>query len=147
RLVDAPAASVQFLQKHMRAVEPVEARLLQQLLADLDSDRFETRSKAERELEKLGELAEPALRRALREKPPSLELRRRIEGLLKQLEGPITSPETLRRLRAVEVLEHIGTQEARQVLRALAGGTPDARLTREAQAVLDRLARRSAGNP
>jgi hypothetical protein len=43
----------------------------------------------------------------------------------------------------VQVLEYIGTAEVKQVLQALAEGTPEARLTQEAKASLERLARRS----
>ena len=50
-------------------------------------------------------------------------------------------------LRAVEVLERIGTPEARQVLAKLADGAPEARLTQEAKASLQRLAKRSAPGP
>jgi hypothetical protein len=53
----------------------------------------------------------------------------------------------LRRLRAVEVLEHLDTEQARQLLRTLAGGSPEVRLTREAGAALDRLTRRPAVTP
>jgi hypothetical protein len=42
-------------------------------------------------------------------------------------------------LRAVEVLERIGTPEAREVLQTLANGVPDVTFTREAQAALKRL--------
>jgi hypothetical protein len=51
------------------------------------------------------------------------------------------------RLRAAEVLEHCGTPAARQLLRALAGGAPAARLTREARVALQRLARRPGSQP
>jgi hypothetical protein len=51
----------------------------------------------------------------------------------------IRSPETLRQLRAVQALEHIGSSEARQVLAVLARGAPEARLTHEANAALTRL--------
>ena len=44
-------------------------------------------------------------------------------------------------LRAVAVLERIGTPQARRVLATLAGGAEGARLTREAQASLQRLRR------
>jgi hypothetical protein len=44
-----------------------------------------------------------------------------------------SSDETLRSLRAIEVLEHIATPEARQVLQELAEGAPNARLTPEAK--------------
>jgi hypothetical protein len=48
----------------------------------------------------------------------------------------------LRPRRAVEVLERAGTAEARQLLEHLAEGEPEAFLTREARAALDRSARR-----
>jgi RNA polymerase sigma factor (sigma-70 family) len=44
-----------------------------------------------------------------------------------------------RPLRAIEVLETIGTPDALQVLRSLAGDSPDAPLTEEARAALRRL--------
>jgi hypothetical protein len=59
---------------------------------------------------------------------------------LKALESG-SSPETVRLVRAVEVLEHIGTAEARELLELLARGTPEARITREAKAALTRLQR------
>ncbi len=71
----------------------------------------------------------------------SLELRRRIESLLGRLNYPLTAPKTIRELRAVEVLEHIGTAQARQVLRKLAEGAAGSRLTDAAKASLERLAK------
>ncbi len=44
----------------------------------------------------------------------------------------------LRELRAVEVLERIGTAEARVLLQTLVGGWPDALLTREARLAVAR---------
>jgi hypothetical protein len=49
-------------------------------------------------------------------------------------------------LRAIEVLEHIGTPEARQVLDTLARGAAVARVTQEAKASLKRLAQQT-GRP
>ena len=40
------------------------------------------------------------------------------------------------------VLEAIGSAEAKQLLESLANGAPEANLTREAKAALERLARR-----
>jgi hypothetical protein len=99
-----------------------------------------------RDLEALKDEARPALRRALADNP-SAEVRKRLEELLSR---PALLPpgEALRRVRAVEVLERLGTPEARRLLGALAGGEPEARLTREAQAALRRLAERAApGKP
>ena len=50
-------------------------------------------------------------------------------------------PEALRGVRGVQVLEMIANPEARKVLAVLAGGAAGARLTQEAQASLERLAR------
>jgi hypothetical protein len=47
-------------------------------------------------------------------------------------------------VRAVEVLELIGSDEARRLLRELAKGPAEARQTQEAKAALARLARHSA---
>jgi len=92
-------------------------------------------------LEDQGIRAEAVLRQAVASRP-SLEVRRRLEELLARLEGATPSLESLRMLRSVEALEYIGTKAARQVLETLARGAPDARLSREAIAAVERLARR-----
>jgi hypothetical protein len=146
-LASAPAADrevVPFLRKHVKAVPPSDDKRLGQLITDLDNDEFAVRERAQRELERMGEEAVPALRKALAGKP-ALEVRRRIESILKK---PRTlSPEMLQVVRAVEVLENIGTPEARELLKSLADGVPEAVLTQEAKASLERLARRPAVKP
>jgi len=59
----------------------------------------------------------------------------------------IEARKRLRLLRALAVLEYAGTQEAKTCLRLLAGGLAEARLTREAKAALERLARHSTAAP
>jgi hypothetical protein len=78
------------------------------------------------------------LRQALRGKP-SAELRRRVGDLLQRL--VTASPQRLRALRSLELLEGMNTAESRLLLQSLAGGAPDAWLTREAKAALDRQPR------
>jgi WD40 repeat protein len=141
RLADSPGQAVPLLKQHLRPVEPADADQLRRLIADLDSDTFAVREDASKRLEELGESAEGALRRALADRP-SPEACRRIGRLLEALRGPVTRPEALRSLRALAVLEDIGTPEARQALDRVAQGAPEARLTREAKASLERLARR-----
>jgi WD40 repeat protein len=143
-LVAAPTQAVPLLGRRVRPVPPADPRRLGRLIADLDSDRFAAREAASQELARLGEQARPALAKALAGRPPP-EARRRIEGLLERPEGGTLAPEELRALRAVQVLEQVGTREARQVLGALARGAPEARLTREAQSSLGRLTRPPAG--
>jgi RNA polymerase sigma factor (sigma-70 family) len=146
-LAAVPPQAVPFLKERLRrATVMVDRERLARLIADLDNDRFAVREEATAELEKLGELAEPALVRAL-QGGPSLEARRRLDSLLERIAGRVHSPERLRTLRAVEVLEQIGTAEAREVLGVLARGTPGAWLTQEAKAALERLERRLASVP
>ena len=55
--------------------------------------------------------------------------------------GPAQSAEPRRMVRAVEVLENIGTAEARTLLESLAAGEAGTLLTTEAKASLNRLTR------
>jgi hypothetical protein len=136
--------AVPFLAERLRPVSRVTNEQLARLIADLDSDRFKVRSRASEELHRLGAQAEPALRKVLAGQP-SPEVRRRVQALL--ADSRTLSDEELHVLRAVEVLEHMGSPGARQVLEVLATGVPEARLTREARASLERLAGRQAAKP
>jgi RNA polymerase sigma factor (sigma-70 family) len=137
-LASSPAEALPLLKEHLHPARSADAQRLRRLLADLESEQFAVREKAQRELEELGDLAEPVLRQALEGKP-SLEMRRRVQAVLEHLRGPVTQPELLRSLRAVAVLEDIGTPEARGLLETLAADADEARQTREAKAALRRL--------
>jgi RNA polymerase sigma factor (sigma-70 family) len=130
--------AVSFLKRHLHPVPHPDPKRIVQLISELDSTAFAVRQSAFAELKKMDVLAAQALRKTMRANPP-LELRRRIESLLQGIHAPVPSAEILRALRAVAVLEHIGSQPARQFTRTLAKGAPDARLTREAGAALGRL--------
>jgi RNA polymerase sigma factor (sigma-70 family) len=142
----APADAVKFFAEHVRPVEAPDPKRIQRLLDDLDSDQFAVRKQASAELEKLGELVAPALGKALKGEP-STEARRRIEELLKNIDNIAPQGELLRSLRAIEMLELIGTPAARKFLEKLATGGPEARLTREAQSALQRLERLNPRQP
>jgi WD40 repeat protein len=145
RLADAPEQALLLLRKQVRPVKLAPAEQTRPLLADLDSDDFDRREAASARLRELGDRARVALRQA-RKAGPALEKRKRLEALLKALEET-PSGETLGELRAVAVLERIGTREARELLEELAAGDPEARLTREAKVSLERLAKRHAWKP
>jgi WD40 repeat protein len=138
--------AVPFLKEHLRPAEPIDPHRLARWIADLDDRNFEVREKANLELKKQVELAEPALRKALTNSPTA-EVRRRIESLLEKLERGILTSQVLQVIRAIEVLEHIGTPEAIQALQILAGGTPKARLTQESKASVERLTKRPRTTP
>jgi hypothetical protein len=108
-----------------RKAEPSEeqAQKARELIRKLDDDEFRVRDEATQELAKLGLAAERFLTEALRAKP-SPEARLRMEKLLQELRGFDN------RLRAIRVLELVGTEEAKALLRELGP---------EGQAALERL--------
>ena len=73
--------SVLFLRERLRLVPAVSPSRLTQLVAELDSERFDIREKAGRELVALGNVAESILNKAAREHP-SPEVRRRAQLIL-----------------------------------------------------------------
>jgi WD40 repeat protein len=115
-------------------------------LAKLDDDTFSVRQSAERDLANLGELVEPALREALKQKPAA-DKRERMEQLLAKLApGAVPSNHMLRASRAIEALERIGSSEAQVVLEALANGVQESRITQQASDALARC-KRKKDNP
>jgi hypothetical protein len=73
---------------------------------------------------------------------PSLDLRQRLEGLLKRLDLGKLAGDDLRLLRAVEALEAMGTAQARRLFQEWSRGAAGALLTEEARAALARLERK-----
>jgi hypothetical protein len=129
------------LKERLKPVPGVDEKEIARLIAELDADDFGVREKATRELSKLGAAAEPALRKVL-DGSPSAEVRQRALHVLEGQQKGESAAEWVASLRALEVLEHLGTPEARELLQALAKGAPGARLTQEAKAALERVGRR-----
>jgi hypothetical protein len=147
RLLAQPEAALGFLKERIRpAAVKIEAGLIDRLIVDLASTQYPVRNKAEVELARLGELAEPSLRKAL-DQNLTLEVRQRVDKLLKRLmdERADPPPERLRILRVVETLETMASPAAVELLTAWSKGTPGALLTREAEEALQRLAKRVSG--
>ena len=113
---------------------------MEQLIAQLDHEQFKVRQKATTELLEIGERLVPALDKALAAKP-GLETSLRLQSLRTRLTGLVLKGARLQAYRGVELLEHIGTPDARQALQMLAGGAPGALVTTQAQAALARLTR------
>jgi hypothetical protein len=137
----SPKGAVALLGEHLKPVAEPDVKQVRRWLADLDGDDFAVREKASAELGRLGELVRPVLDAALRN-GPSPEATRQVRALLDRLKvGAALSPEDLRSHRAVEVLGGVGTPEAKRLLQELAKGAPAARLTRDADAALQRRSR------
>jgi hypothetical protein len=136
----SPEEAVKLIRDRVpKATAPDQGSRIDELIKQLDDDQFDVRENATKELIKLGKTAEKAVREVLA-KPPSAEVKRRAEVILEKLKGGLAAaPDGLRLVRAVEVLEHLGTAEARTLLEALAKGSADAALTVEAKAALERL--------
>jgi hypothetical protein len=136
-LLQRSADPVTVLRGHVAPVAPAESALLARLIKGLDHDRYDIRERSRAQLEKLGDRAMGAIMQAL-QKPASLEAAR----LLHQIQNKLASdwpPVDLTGGRAIEVLEHLATPDARQLLEELASGMPEARITQQAKRALARM--------
>src|SRR5262245_11343739 len=143
-LIGSPKQALTFLRARLKPVPAPDQKKIDQWLADLDSNDFNTRESASKELERIGALALPALRKKLDSQLPSLEVRRRMERIIEKTAGVVLSAEDLRATRAIEVLHGIGNAEAQELLTTLSRGAAGAKLTEDAKSALALLARRSA---
>jgi WD40 repeat protein len=147
-LTAAPKQSLSLFSEHLKPVPSPDAKRRMALIADLDSGEYAVRERANAALEKSGRPVTPALHQAL-EKASSNELRRRLKELIEKTERwPIPPGDTLRNVRALEVLENIDSAEAWKIIRTMSGGAPGAIETEDAKATLQRLnARRPQAKP
>ncbi len=141
-LVGAGNNAVKLLAARLQPIPAADPARLARLLSDLDHERFNVREQASKELEVLAEAARPALEKALAAGPEGEQLAR-LKALWAKLEGS-PSPERMRTLRALEVLEYIGTTDAEELLKRIAKGARGALETEHAIAAVTRLQNRRA---
>jgi WD40 repeat protein len=137
-LASIPDQAVPYLRNRLPVHETADAARVARLLTDLDDDRFSVRERAMKDLAEMGDAAEPLLREQLAA-GPSPEVRQRVEVLLDSAQHTVGDADTVRALRAVEVLERIATPAARDALGELAAGKSGAKLKSRAQSALRRL--------
>lgn len=140
RLMRYPAVCAPFLKRRLLSRKEIEIARLRAWIADLDDDDFHKRETASKELAKHLPAAEPLLKERLANKP-SLEMRRRIEHLLSLLESHTLSPETIRDLRALEVLERSGSAAIDDMARELTEGNHDPHIIAAVKSARQRLRR------
>jgi WD40 repeat protein len=129
--------AVAYLKEKLQPVQSVGDQV-RELLPKLDGEKYATREAAFGALKKLGPVIEMDLCAALEGKV-SPEMRKRLQKLVDSWEKRPTSAEELRGVRAIQVLERIGSAEARAVLARVAEGAPGAWLTQQARLALKRL--------
>jgi hypothetical protein len=138
-LAAEPVAALVLLGARLAPVPPADGTALGRWVAEFLSGGEPARAQAAEGLLRLGDRAEPALRRAASWLPAGPE-RERVEELRHRIRTAPPTPEALRGLRAVELLVQVATPEARALLEGLAAGAPEAALTDAAAAALARLA-------
>jgi WD40 repeat protein len=137
RLLDSRREAVAMLRRRLQPAKAIPQADLDRLIATLDDDNFVARERASKRLTALGPVAEKGLRET-QEKKRSAEMQKRGRELLAKLLRGLPA-EQARELRAVEVLEAVGTPEAGALLQKLADGAPDWPLTDDARAAVERL--------
>ena len=111
---------------------------IQRLIADLDSDQFTERDSASKALSELGQRVKPYLAEAVKT-AESTKVQDRAKKILKGLQGATATPHQLRQMRAVLVIELIGDNESKNLLKKWSDGPAGTLLTEEASAALKRL--------
>jgi hypothetical protein len=139
-LGDSPRAAADFLRTQL---VPITLEGVERLVTKLNDDDPAVRDSAARMLQVAGT---PELLEKILERHPPLETTLRIKSLMAAGEkSKSLSPEEIRVLRAIGVLEQAATEPAREILQRLAAGFPSARQTRAAREALERL--RLRGSP
>jgi hypothetical protein len=136
---DHPDEAVRYFKERVRPVPAYDQKQVAVWIAQLGSEEFGKREVASKQLIEIGEVAQSQLRSAA-VKAESPEIRNRLNAILAPLgEQKLLTGDLLRAVRAIEALELIRTPAARELLKALAEGATDARLTSNAAAALKRL--------
>ncbi len=139
-----PKRSLPFLRKKL---EPTTKLQVERWLKDLNDDDFHVRAKADAELRAVASTFASKIQKAASE-AQSAEGRKRLDSILAQAKKqrhPLQKPGTLRRLRVIAILERIGNDDAKAMLRRFARGTDDSPETIHARRALHRLGPRVAG--
>ena len=133
-----PAGTVAFLKVHLKSTPVPTDADLDRLFAGLGASAFADREAASRDLDAIGSLMVVKVREKLAA-VLSAEVRQRLDEFLKRHDRPgRTTGARLREIRAVELLEVIGSADANAVLMELAKS--DTPLAQNAAATVKRTA-------
>jgi WD40 repeat protein len=138
QLVAAPGDSIPWIKERVSPEPPIDPKRIEKLIEDLNDNRFKVRESATAELTLIGRRSVAAIDKALEAKP-TLETQRRLQSIRKSATGPVLKGEKLQSYRAIEALEKMGTPEALELLRSLAGGAAGGLVTTQARDAVARL--------
>lgn len=140
-----PAQAVTILESRTKTVAPIERARLDALVRNLNGGNYNEQRRAARELRQIGE---PALAVLEAQNNPR---QFRPDGLAPMIAQDIRSKaltaELVQAAVVVEVLERIGTPEAKKVLTVLASGAEGTTLTKLASRAAERMKARTTTTP
>jgi HEAT repeat protein len=139
RLIEDPDHSVTLLFRHM--TEKLNDAEVEQWVTNLEADGYAVRTLAQRNLDAICDRVQPAIHRAIM-RTRSKDALDRLQSLIANPVGSVGQPSTWQRVRAVYVLERIGSPKAITLLKTLANGKDGSRTSWEAGAALTRLTER-----
>ena len=133
-----PTEAIQLCNEKFPTPTATPAKKISKLIAELDSDDYPVRLAAVKDLEAIGGEAAFALR-TVAEKSSNPEARKLATEILARFDSITPRAEDLALIRVVELLENIGTAEAKAVLANWATGPSGHRVTIEASSALSRM--------
>jgi len=148
--INSPKEAIAFLAEQRSLFDATDVEKIRHWIQNLDSARYAERERASQELALVLDESEEHLKKA-RATTPSAEARRRMDLLL-EAKGTGFTGKKLQTFRVIEILERIGSPNtgapapastrsaALALLKKFAAGPPEARMTREAAVVAERVA-------
>ncbi len=137
RLAADPVTALKIASELLKPAKPIDSQWVAARLRDLDHPKFAERDRATRALEESGDRVAVALEKFLATKP-SAEGRQRAEKILAKIRGRDPTDQVAQSLRAIEVLEWLGTAKARELVEKLAKGADGVSITEAAKRSLKR---------
>jgi hypothetical protein len=137
QLAAAPEKAIALFREHIPPAKLIAGDKLRRLLLELDDPSYAVRTQSATELRRVADLVRNELDKHASAPGTSTEARRHLRQILERIDDPTL--ELVVFLRALEVLERVGTPAARALVDEWAGGVPAARFTQEARTTLQRM--------
>jgi WD40 repeat protein len=127
------------LQNRVKPESIPTEQTLTELLKKFESNRFNEREKAEKELSEMDLPVLPFLQKTL-EKKPSADVQERLQKLIQRIRSE-TRPQDILNDRILRAVEFNGSTEAKTLLKSWSDGAAEGRFTKSAKESLTRLER------